>query len=410
MHKRLLSALVLFLPILAHAAGISDYSSHKPPAISLPAAGGSYIDPVFVTKIIRVTDGRYGTRCYHAYSYWPAFNIDETRLVLACDDVALLFRFDKYTDTVTPDGLLQGTDGPHIQYEGAVWSPISADIIYAVDQTGLRLWRVDVGHRGAAGYSLMADFTPQLGTGVIALGLTMSDDANTFAFHTVSRSTGKAVDAVVWVRNLGKVYIMPRLSGEALNECKIDKEAKVLMANFWSNNVLIWDFHTGATTYLKMSVQADSIAGHFDLGADYIANSDGWNTGLVVRDYSSLRSPQNIVRYLRPNGTLNWSLCDHTSLREGIETFVVGSTYCGDNTYAAFEKEVYLAFTDGHGFVRLAHTRSLGNETDDDGRYRAQPRATIDHRGHYIVYTSDLGSSTRTDVMILKVPSAYWPM
>jgi hypothetical protein len=410
MHIRNLLALtVLNLPLVAHAAGITDYSSHKPPSITYPSAGGSYTDPVFGTKIIRVTDSRYGTRCYHAYSYWPAFNYNDTRLLLACDDKALLFRFDPATDTLTADGTLQGSDGYHVQWEGALWSQISADVIYATDQNGLRIWRIDVGHRGAVGYSLMADFTSRFGTGVRIFQLTMSDDANTFAFHTVDRATGKALDAVVWVRNLGKVYVMPRQANETLDENKVDKDGQVMMANFSDDNAAIWDFHTGSVTMLKQTSSVDDVGGHFDLGHDYITNADVWNTGLVVRGYGSLRAPANIVQYKRSNGTLNWSLCDHASVREGIEDFVVGSTYCGDGTYGAFEKEIYLAYTDGHGFVRLAHTRSLGNEADGDGKYRAQPRAVVDGKGRYIVYTSDLGSSTRTDVMIPKIPSAYWP-
>lgn len=69
-----------------------------------------------------------------------------------------------------------------------------------------------------------------------------------------------------------------------------------------------------------------------------------------------------------------------------------------------------MARTDGAGFVRLAHTQSTGTNPNKAARYFAQPRAVVDRAGKYIVYTSDLGSTSRTDVMILKVPSAYWPM
>jgi len=59
--------------------------------------------------------------------------------------------------------------------------------------------------------------------------------------------------------------------------------------------------------------------------------------------------------------------------------------------------------------VRLAHHRSKQNQAEWDRRYRAQPRAVVDRKGHYVVYTSSLGMSTRMDVMILKIPSEYWP-
>src|SRR5678809_228360 len=101
-------SLGLAIPAMASAAGIRDYSPRRPPSITLPAAGKGYIDPVFGTKIIRVTSSIYGTHCYHAYSYWPAFNVNDTRLLLACDDKALLFRFDAATGTVSYDGPLTG--------------------------------------------------------------------------------------------------------------------------------------------------------------------------------------------------------------------------------------------------------------------------------------------------------------
>ncbi len=409
MHTRYLLILALSLPLLAHAAGITDYSSHKPTAVTFPAAGGSYTDPVFGTKVIRVTDSRYGTHCMHAYSYWTAFNYNDTRLLLNCDGKSLLFKFDPNTDTLTADGTLSGSDGYKVQWEGAAWSQSSADVIYALDMTGLRLWRIDVSQRGLAGYRLMADFTSRFGTGVYLAQLTMSSDGMTFSFHTISRSTGATLDAVVWSRTLGKTYVMPRQYGEVLDETKISKSGKVMMANFKSDNAVVWSFATGGLTALKHASSTDNVGGHFDLGMDYITNSDVIHTGLVVRGYSALRSPANIVRYKRADGTLNWTLCDHASIREGIEHFVLGSTYCGDGTYAAFEKEIYLAFTDGHGFVRLAHTYSAGNETTSDLRYWAQPRAAVDSKGRYIVFTSDLGSSSRMDVLIVKIPSAYWP-
>src|SRR5512147_704992 len=89
--------------------GLRDASTHAPPPIDLPAAGGSYTDPVFGTRITRVTDERDGRLCVHAYSYWPAMNLDSTRLLLACDSVPLLYKFDG--KKLVRDGTLAGSDG-----------------------------------------------------------------------------------------------------------------------------------------------------------------------------------------------------------------------------------------------------------------------------------------------------------
>src|SRR5688572_10612384 len=102
--------------------GITDHSSHPPPDITIPPAGGSYTDPVFGTTIIRVTDESDGDLCAAAYSYWPAFNKDSTRLLVACDDIPRLYLFDpEANELLGYDGLLWGEDGLHIEFEGAYW-------------------------------------------------------------------------------------------------------------------------------------------------------------------------------------------------------------------------------------------------------------------------------------------------
>jgi hypothetical protein len=397
--------LALALPLTADADGITDYRSKKPPSITLPAAGKSYIDPVFGTKIIRVTDSNHGTRCFHAYSYWPAFNRNNTRLLLSCDDRGLLYRFDPSTDKVTPDGTLTGSTGYPVKWEGAVWSQYYNDTIYALDKTGTRLWRINVGKRGASGYHLLKDFSGTLGS-VTLDHLTVSDDAKTYAFYTRSASTGERRNAVVWDRSTDTTYVLPRSSTYDLDEVKIDKAGKRLMVNYDDDTMLLWTFRTGKKVWFKPGVKDDNAGGHYDIGRYFIANSNQFKAGMALRTFSVLKPAEDVVRYLRPDGTQNWSIADHVSLRTTYEEFFVGSTYAGDGTWAAFEKEIYLGYTDGHGFVRLAHTRSKGEQTSSQWRYRAQPRAVVDRHGRYIVYTSDLGSSKRMDVMILKIPSS----
>src|SRR5262249_38676931 len=65
-----------------------------PPAPALPAAGGTFIDPVFGTTIMRLTDEGDGADCSNPYSYWPTFNKDSTRLFVQCGSGAILYGFD----------------------------------------------------------------------------------------------------------------------------------------------------------------------------------------------------------------------------------------------------------------------------------------------------------------------------
>jgi hypothetical protein len=148
--------LVFLASTPAPAAGLTDYSTHVPPSLSLPPAGGSYVAPVFGTTVLRVTDRQDGTICVNAYAYWPALNADNTRLLIACDSEPLLYRFDPGSDKLARDGRLRGDDGARVQFEGAFWSFSDPNVLYAL--AGTRLFRIDVPRRGMAGYSLVRDF------------------------------------------------------------------------------------------------------------------------------------------------------------------------------------------------------------------------------------------------------------
>lgn len=402
---RLVQAAVLVAcaaPAVAPGAGLRDTSGRRPPDVALPAAGGSYVDPVFGTKILRVTDASDGAHCVHAYSYWPAFNADSTRLLLACDGVPLLYRFDPLTGALAADGPLAGADGPAVQFEGASWSSSAPEVIYALDAGGTKLWRLDVARRGAAGATVVKDFAGLLPAGEAAYQLAVSQDGRVFTFHTRDAS-GARREALAWEPATDRLHLFPRPAGRVVDETKVDELGRFVMVSWSDGDVTLWDFRGGATRWLDHATPADNAGGHFDLGADYVVSSDQVMTGLVVRGYEWWEAPQNVVTYRRGDGSLNWSIADHVSLRVDGDAFVVASTYGGDGAWDAFEDEIYLAYTDGSGFVRLAHTRSTG------GDYWSQPRATVDRSGRFVVYTSDLGDGARHDVMILVVPPELIP-
>src|SRR5262249_25221684 len=189
-------------------------------------------------------------------------------------------------------------------------------------------------------YKVLYDFSAKFGSGVYLTQMTMSTSGDVFSFHTVNSSTGKAQNAVVFVRSTGKIYVMPPVSGEVLDENKIDKDGVYMIANFKSDNLALYNYAAGTVKIFKKGDPTANGSGHFDLGATWTANSDGFHTGLVIRDLSSPWTLHNIVKYKTASGSLNWSICDHVSVREHIESFVVGSTYCGSGNWYAFESEI----------------------------------------------------------------------
>src|SRR5690242_21919281 len=95
---RLLGSASIFQILLstnAFARIKHDYGTYPvPPAPPLPAAGGTVIDPTFGTTILRLTDTNDGADCTNAYSCWPTFNLDSTRLMVYSGSSPLLYRFD----------------------------------------------------------------------------------------------------------------------------------------------------------------------------------------------------------------------------------------------------------------------------------------------------------------------------
>jgi hypothetical protein len=381
--------------------GLTDDTSHPPPSsLTLPAAGRTYVDPVFHTTILRVTDERDGAHCVHAYSYWPAMNADDTRLLIECDGVARLYRFDAAKLRATYDRPLLGDKDPRLQFEGATWSHDEPDVLYALDRAGRRLYRVDV---ASGKFTMLRDLAPPDG-GRLAQ-LTVSDDAQRFV-ATVRGPKDRR--ALLWDRRTDTI----RMSAPStdFDEAKIDKRGRVVMINRNDGSFTIWDLASDTTDDFSHHVEADAAGGHQDLGARFLASGDAFHPGVALRTWTGLHRHDDLLSYHRAGDkpALNWTIAEHVSLRADSEKFVVVSTYGGDGTWAPFEREIVLAFTDGSGFVRLAHTRSDGASADPAWRYAAQPRATVDRRGRYVVYTSDLGSPDRTDVMLLVIPRRYW--
>lgn len=394
-------------PGLASAVGLRDTSPHAPPEIEVPPAGETYTDPIFGTRILRVTDQRDGRLCAHAYAYWTAMNLDSSRLLIACDNLPLLYRFDG--TRAVPDGKLAGEDGPKVQIDGASWSNKSRDVIYALD--GRRLWKLDVSRRGAAGAVVVRDFEGLFPYPFVISQLSMSSDDRVFTFHTRDPESNARLDAVAYDMASGEVHVFERGAFE-IDESKISKDGRWVMVDGKDGGFKLWAPATGEVLSFDAGDADARPGGHADLGRTAIVNSDGWNTGLLARGYAQplgAKNLRNLVRYTRPDGGLNWSIADHVSLRADSERFVVASTYAGDGRFHAFEDEIYLAYLDGSGFVRLAHTRSFENNPDEGERYWAQPRATVDRGGRWVVWTSDLGSSSRTDVLLLEIPAELRP-
>lgn len=386
--------------------GVSDYRSIPRTGVTLPPAGASFVDPDFQTTIIRVTNASQAgsSMCTHSYAYIPAFNVDSTRLLLTCGGVRI-YSFDPVTHEIGSEGTLTDGQAYTVNWESAFWSGVSPDQLYVLGapqgQHHTVLYRVDVTKHDASRFTVVHNFAG-LWPGTWDLWqLGKSEDDNVFTFH--ARGTEGNYRGAAYIRAGGRTLVYPD-SAFDLDETQVDKLGRYVAAVGRDANayeIAFWDLLANRVVYTARNGVADKTGGHYDLGAGLMVNGDRYETGVVKRSWDALDEPHNIFRYLRSaGGAVNWTIADHISMRNADESFFVVSTYGSvDASWPPFQHEIVLVKTDGSGFFRVAHTRSM--QTADS--YWSQPRAVIDRSGRFVVFASDNGTS-RIDTFILRLP------
>src|SRR5215470_12843005 len=200
---------------------LNAYAEPEPP--KLPPAGESFIDPVFGTTILRLTDERDGKSNTNAYSYWPSFNKDSSRLFVLCDGKPMLYDFDGARFRAydkRPLFAVKPVVGGALDAEDAIWSATDPDVVYGHD--GMRLWSYNVVDKK---YTLEKDFVRQLGVGNLHQ-MSRSLDDNVFAF-TIKNKSFEKVGYVVWWRASDKIYKVD--SSAEMDEVQLDKTGRFLV-------------------------------------------------------------------------------------------------------------------------------------------------------------------------------------
>ncbi|HEX2572895.1 MAG TPA: hypothetical protein VH877_25310 [Polyangia bacterium] len=387
------------------AAGVTDYRPVPETRVTLPPAGSSFTDPDFHTKIIRLTNARDlgASGCVHSYSTVPAFNVDSSWVLAYCDEPRL-FTFDKATDRPTYVGTLTDGQAVAVNWESAYWSGVSPNILYVLGGTpGTRqtkLYRVDVTRHDASRFTVVKDFAGAWGGTWDLWQLSHSDNDEVFTFHARDAG-GNYYKTGAYLRSQDRLVTFPDGNFD-VDETYVQKTGRtinVIGKGRDSFVVKVWNPRDNSIVATMTDSATNKMGGHYDLGATYMVNGDRYESGAVVRTWTGLTAPRNVFQYKSSaNGDANWDIADHISMRNADESFFLMSTY-GAGDGRPFEREIILVKTNGSGFSRVAHTRSAGVADS----YWSQPRAVIDRRGRYVVFTSDHGTS-QNDVYILKLP------
>jgi hypothetical protein len=387
-------ALLLALTAFGQQPKTDFTPTPKSPAPPLPAANNEVPTDAYGSRILRLTDATDGERCDAAYSYWPAFNVNSTRIAVECvttkpyyasytmvyDWDASTFRYTKKTK--------------HVDMANLFWSEVDPDVIYALKGTKLNALNVVTGK-----LTTIKDFATVI-SGYSAFQGHVSSGDQRFSFS--KRQNGYAKGYVVWERATDKILIN---RDDAHDEVQIANNPRYLRVVYpGSSDPLkiegrIIDIDAGTEVTLTDG-PPDYNNGHSDIGNRIMVGEENWNGFTVARTLDNPKAFWPLVK------TASWhsGMSGHQSLADD-ESWVLLSTY-GKTTGKPMQGEIMLLATDGSQRVfRIAqhHSTYIG--------YYDTVRASISKDAKWVVFTSNWGATvanSRRDVFVLKVPDGIY--
>ncbi|MFL6214632.1 MAG: fibronectin type III domain-containing protein [Blastocatellia bacterium] len=369
------------------------YSEPAPPA--LPAAGGTLVDPVFGTTIMRVTDERDGGSNTNSYSYWPSLNRNSTRLMVFTNNGnPTLYAFDPVNFRISNKRSLFMTSLPTGGLpwtEDVIWSGTDPDVMYC--HSGLKIYAYNVVSNS---YTLVKDFAG-LVPGEHLFQMAKSVDDNAFGF-TLKDGNWNIVGCVGWQRAQNNLYVM---QSSTLDEVEVDKSGQYLyvmtgdQSSASAINGQVVNLQTRQVTSLTDGTP-DFAPGHKDCGQGIVIGSDHWNNALNTRSLANPHQHSVVISWGN-----DWSQSNHVSLLGDGDGWLLVSMFVANTlpSTGLFKNELYLVATDGSQRVRrLAHHHSVLRD------YWDSPRADLSRDGQFAIFTSNWGSTSRRDVFIVKIP------
>jgi hypothetical protein len=387
--------LLLEFPLMPAAAELkTDFGVYpEPPLQPLSQAGAKISDPVFGTRILRVTDAADGnTGAGTLYSYYPAFNANNTYLAVR-ETIgyarAKFFRFDAVNFTAGP-GFILSSPPAGLQEYGLSWSGVSPTLTYGIG--GHKIWEINVATQQA---TLVKDLSSQGAGGYLTQMLKSLDD-DVFGASIVDGS-GNIAGYVVYKRSTDTILLRKLVSN--LDEIQVDKSGRYLLVVYNNGTDEVYDLTTSPPRFVAY-LSGSSGFNHHDCGVGTVFAATSGN----ALSYRQLATPFTIQQMVPGY----WSYSgqqDHFSMLADNEEWAMASRYStnGSPAVRAFDNEIVKVATDGTNRVqRIAHHRSVVLNNN----YNSQPKAAISRDGNLIAFTSNWGNSSgRTDVYVVQIES-----
>jgi hypothetical protein len=410
------------------------YPKPTPPP-TLPAAGGTFCDPTFGTRIMRVTDiNNAPAGAGTSYSFWPTFNSDNSKILIMDPSLTprgFIYDFNPTTFALstrrTIISLPAGSNPPKM--DDAVWSHSDPNKLFVHVDNGTKVYSYNVEDPA---YTPIVDLDEYLDPNHFITHMSVSQDDRTFALnitrvqcdsqglnctypdagYIVFRTAANSVDPPVKLLQ----------SAEGINEVRIDKSGRYLFVNknlpqnpiFSDIEVQIIDLTTGFVTNLTDGYP-NYAPSHYDVGTGFAVGAADALKGITAR---SMASPFGLTKILSLTNEDNGGGF-HLSMLADNEDWVLVGFYTPHANGVMQDELVQVATRlapDGTERVRrLVHHQSVwqGGSSDpvikEIGYYDA-PHANISRDGRFIAFRSNWGrtgaTTTRHDMFIAEIPPA----
>jgi hypothetical protein len=413
--KKGVAVFIFFFSAAAAFPQITDLNIYPEPAPpSLPPAGSTFTDPTFGTQLLRVTDSNDGSDNHHAYAYWPAMNMNSTRLYVMQTGLGpTLYDFDALNFSISnkrPAFAGNCPSGYAPSAEDAIWSDVNPDVIFVHDHN-LHLYAYNVVSQT---YTLAKDLLSSY-PGAHSWQMN-KDHANDDLFSFTWKDNAYAnVGFITWRSSTNTIVSGTQTD---IDECQPDRSGNFLVIKLAASGqyvveVRILDLQTNTFTDITDGGPGNPSApglywapGHGDMGNGTLEGHDNWNNRLLGRTAANPSAFYSIMDFNN-----DWSQDYHGShLADQVNWITLSSYVCNTLPNSGlFRNEIYLVSTDGlQNVFRLAHHHSdylADYNANGASAYWSAPKACISKDGKWIVFTSNWGSTSRKDVFVLKVPA-----
>lgn len=368
----------------------TDIATYLPSPVTIPPAGGTFIDGMSGVTILRFTDERDGEDFGTTYSVWPTFNRDNTKLWIFNSKTNNYWvgTMNAAGERVGPLALVPSPPAKLFTHqESSFWSFLDADKAFVVVDAKIYYYRPST-----RSYTLVKDLTTHFPANYFFVQLYVSRDDNRFAALVRLRDGG---DQGFMVYELSTDTVKLDVRSTDVNGITMLKSGShVLLVPQTDPNQYVYNVDTGAKETLvsdRFTGKPDYLLGHCDSGVEIVVGMDQWRGGVTTR---KLAEPHVIQL---PFTHAPYWISNHVSLLADNENWALLSTYGkiivpeGLDTNR-FKDECFQVGTQGEyaGKIRrLFHHRGKLDESSFDRTYWSTPRATISRDGRLVAFTSN---------------------